>query len=106
MVRQRDKRRATRPNASAAANAKTAKKNIWNAVTPNPLDLMKSMIVLSYPGVHDQHPEIADRDREIPKRHDRALHRERRLAVGKLETGGGDQHFAESEQRIRQAPAT
>ena len=41
-------------------------------------------------GVDDQHPKIADCDREIPESHDRALHRQRRLAVGELESGRRD----------------
>ena len=57
-------------------------------------------------GVHDQHPQIADRDREIPEGHDRALHRERRLAVGELESGRRDEHLAEREEAHRAAPAT
>jgi hypothetical protein len=58
--------------------------------------------VVADSGVGEQHPQVAEGDREHPETHDHALHRFRRLAVGEFQSGGRHQHFAEGEQGIGQ----
>src|SRR5688572_12263391 len=45
--------------------------------------------------IDQQHPEVADRHRQVPERHDHAFHREWRLAVRELEPRRRYQHFTE-----------